>query len=374
MISGYSIQLPIRLSQGLALWRKSDPILPVLTTTLGSAPSQWLEAAKACSSAHRPFSTTPASNAKSKIGSRAHRGKKASDKTVWTDPYTLRLAAAKRAALIARQQGLAEARRGAAGDPIHGLPEATPFVKSLKLAMPSSKIHIPNMPGSGAPSKPPPPVNTSLTSQADILSPENTGVASPDRINYFLSPIDLDCYTKQSKELSRPLPNPNREAADPQAEADAQQAFDIAHATRTAALARITSIENMGGKQRSLINVHRIIEELGRHNTDPSLRAGSVDREGNPLGLKERVGPDTGSSEVQIGLLTAKIKTLAAAYQEGTGRTDKVNKRNLRLLLHRRQKLLKYLNRKDRGGERWRNVIEKLGLTPATWEGEIEVR
>ena len=86
-----------------------------------------------------------------------------------------------------------------------------------------------------------------------------------------------------------------------------------------------------------------------------------------------RGGPDTGSSEVQIGILTAKIRVLANEF-EGVSRNDKVNKRNLRLLLHRRQKLLQYLKRKERGSGRWEHMVETLGLTEGTWKGQIEVR
>lgn len=85
-----------------------------------------------------------------------------------------------------------------------------------------------------------------------------------------------------------------------------------------------------------------------------------------------RAGPDTGSSEVQIAILTAKIRVLADS-QEVVGHKDKVNKRNLRLLVHRRQKLLKYLRRKERGSERWTNVVDKLGLTDGTWKEEISL-
>jgi len=85
-----------------------------------------------------------------------------------------------------------------------------------------------------------------------------------------------------------------------------------------------------------------------------------------------RAGPDTGSSEVQIAVLTAKIRTLAD-FLETRGKTDKVNKRNLRLLVHRRQKLLLYLRRKERGGPRWQNIIDTLGLTEGTWRGEISL-
>ena len=129
----------------------------------------------------------------------------------------------------------------------------------------------------------------------------------------------------------------------------------------------------------------------GRHNTDERLgtqkasvaateattddasRIGEVAAApGQSVRDLERVGPDTGSSEVQIAILTAKIKKLADE-QEGKASQDKVNKRNLRLLVHRRQKLLKYFLKKSRGGPRWQHLIETLGLTPATWQGEISM-
>ena len=52
---------------------------------------------------------------------------------------------------------------------------------------------------------------------------------------------------------------------------------------------------------------------------------------------------------------------------------DKANKRNLRLLVHRRQKLLRYLRQKERGGPRFQNVLETLGLTEGMWKGEISM-
>ena len=92
----------------------------------------------------------------------------------------------------------------------------------------------------------------------------------------------------------------------------------------------------------------------------------------NEAAASKRIGPDTGSSEVQIAILTAKIKTLAD-FLSTRGKGDKHNKRNLRLLVHRRQKLLQYLRRKERGGPRWQHCIETLGLTEGTWKGEISL-
>ena len=112
---------------------------------------------------------------------------------------------------------------------------------------------------------------------------------------------------------------------------------------------------------------------LSIEDLEASLRESEESTQDPVLEPKLRAGPDTGSSEVQIGILTAKIRILADRYA-GENRNDKVNKRNLRLLLHRRQKLLKYMEKKERGSDRWHNMIEKLGLTEATWRGEIEVQ
>lgn len=148
---------------------------------------------------------------------------------------------------------------------------------------------------------------------------------------------------------------------------------DRRHAAAVQAMQRITSLANGGAKERRHANVHRILKEFGRHETDkvlkPKPRAPDQEHEVKP----ERAGPDTGSSEVQIALLTAKIRALGLALQENRGFKDKHNQRNLRLLVHRRQKLLKYMERKERGSERWTHLLEKLGLTPATWKGEITI-
>lgn len=148
---------------------------------------------------------------------------------------------------------------------------------------------------------------------------------------------------------------------------------------------RLTSLTNASSADRTRANIQRCIETFGRHNTDSYLRPKPIST--SPRGSKKldaeaaaginpattpRVGPDTGSSEVQIAILTAKINTLAD-FLETRGRKDKVNARNLRLLVHRRQKLLRYLRKKERGGERWKHLIETLGLTEATWMGEISM-
>jgi ribosomal protein S15 len=165
-------------------------------------------------------------------------------------------------------------------------------------------------------------------------------------------------------------------------EIEAQNKKD--HARATEAIARITALENGSSKDRMRVNKLRCIETFGRHNTDrifppraPPLRNLSdtihpIRPETNVAAAEKRAGPDTGSSEVQIAILTAKIKTMAD-FLATRGKGDKHNKRNLRLLVHRRQKLLQYLRRKERGGPRWQHCIETLGLTEGTWRGEISL-
>lgn len=146
------------------------------------------------------------------------------------------------------------------------------------------------------------------------------------------------------------------------------------HDNAVKAMSLITDLGNASQKDRTRVNIMRCIAEFGRHNTDNSLPARATSsqqvrgEEVTPQALK-RAGPDTGSSEVQAAILTAKINVLAA----NLGLQDKINKRNLRLLVHKRQKHLNYLRKQDRGGPRWRNLVEKLGINDGMWKGEISL-
>jgi ribosomal protein S15P/S13E len=48
-----------------------------------------------------------------------------------------------------------------------------------------------------------------------------------------------------------------------------------------------------------------------------------------------------------------------------------MNRANLRELCHKRQKILRYLKKKDKGGARYRNVMEALGLDDAAIERQL---
>ncbi|MGM0609010.1 MAG: 30S ribosomal protein S15 [Candidatus Muiribacteriota bacterium] len=67
---------------------------------------------------------------------------------------------------------------------------------------------------------------------------------------------------------------------------------------------------------------------------------------------------DTGSSEVQIAILTRRIENLRPHFKEHN--KDHHSKRGLINLVKKRQKLLNYLNKKDRS--KYLELVNKLGL------------
>ena len=67
---------------------------------------------------------------------------------------------------------------------------------------------------------------------------------------------------------------------------------------------------------------------------------------------------DTGSPEVQVALLTARIEQLAGHFK--AHKQDHHSRRGLLQMVNRRRSLLDYLKRKD--NERYKSLIEKLGL------------
>lgn len=228
-----------------------------------------------------------------------------------------------------RQRVLLEERQATLGDPIRSRP--TPFVDSL---------HSKNIPES---------VQSSY-------------------LNYFLKPEDMSKSLEYSKWLSQPVPQ--RADIQPQAEeifAKEVMVHEAAHENASKALEAIAGLNNASSKDRTRINIDRCIEEFGRHNTDSTLPPKLRSKFATPVEPRKKIGVDTGSSEVQIAILTTKINVLA----DNLHNQDKHNKRNLRILVHKRQKLLKYLRREDKGGPRWQNVVEKLGISDAMWKGEI---
>ena len=285
-------------------------------------------------------------------------------KRVHRDAYALRQVQARKEANLSRQAVLKEGRVKDLGDPIRGIP--TPFVNSFDTEIPqevkqdSSEVSLEAVKAN--PDEPPPSPAYGL---------------KESHLDHGIKHEELAKSLEVSRYLTEPLLPPSSTITDPDQEARAFETWEKRDATATEAVQRIVSLTNASSKQRTKKNIERIIDTFGRHNTDQTLKpkAPAVIKDNPrvpPPVPTPRAGPDTGSSEVQIGILTAKIRVLVDRY-EGPNRNDKVNKRNLRLLLHRRQKLLAYMERKERGSERWQRMISTLGLTPACWKGEIAV-
>ncbi|KAB8304297.1 hypothetical protein EYC80_003709 [Monilinia laxa] len=274
------------------------------------------------------FSSTSVASAATFAQRRAHK-----------DPYALAQSRQRKQSNLKRQEVLKKEREASLGDPVRGV--STPFLESLDTVGGSTlKFDATTTKGSG----------------------EEVKVQGADKVllNHFLTPTELQGAIQRSYHLTEPILADNRDLADVHAEEQAKKKHEEDHANAAAALARIVSLENASSKDKTRANIVRA-------PTQDAIE-GTTKPEKTP-----RAGPDTGSSEVQIAILTAKIRVLANQLESKRGNKDKVNKRNLRLLVHRRQKLLKYLRKKERGSDRWENLITTLGLTEGTWKGEISL-
>ena len=81
--------------------------------------------------------------------------------------------------------------------------------------------------------------------------------------------------------------------------------------------------------------------------------------------LKEKIltdykthGSDTGSSQVQVALLTQRINELTEHFK--IHKKDNNSRRGLLVMVSRRRKLLDYLKRRDIN--EYHEIIKKLGL------------
>jgi small subunit ribosomal protein S15 len=72
----------------------------------------------------------------------------------------------------------------------------------------------------------------------------------------------------------------------------------------------------------------------------------------------KRADKDTGSQEVQVSLITGRIKYLTEHFK--ANRKDFHSRRGLQTLVNKRRKLLKYLKRND--SSRYQTLIQSLGL------------
>ncbi|KAJ5577097.1 hypothetical protein N7535_004023 [Penicillium sp. DV-2018c] len=255
------------------------------------------------------------------------------------DPFLMAQARQRKAANVSRQKVLAEERASSLGDPVKSQP--TPFIQEM----------------------------TAIQTDSNIAS------SLTEDLNYYLKSNELDAAFDFAKDLAEPLPNPDRNAADPQAEQEAMQKHNQQHQNAQEAINRIVNLNNGNTKDRVRLNIAKCIETFGRHYTDSILppKPSGVAHASGPVHPERapRIGPDTGSAEVQAAILTVKIMNLSRHLE--TANKDKHNKRNLQLLVHKRQKLLQYVRKKERGGPRWQNLMGTLGLSDAAWKGEVSI-
>jgi len=77
----------------------------------------------------------------------------------------------------------------------------------------------------------------------------------------------------------------------------------------------------------------------------------------------KRADRDTGSPEVQVSLITGRIKYLTEHFK--SHKKDFHSRRGLQSLVNKRRKLLKYLKRNDQS--RYQTLIQSLGLRDSYW-------
>ncbi len=84
----------------------------------------------------------------------------------------------------------------------------------------------------------------------------------------------------------------------------------------------------------------------------------TTDKKAQIVGDYQRAAGDTGSPEVQVALLTARINDLTGHFKAHV--KDHHSRRGLLRMVNRRRKLLDYL--KSSSNDAYRVLIERLGL------------
>jgi len=84
----------------------------------------------------------------------------------------------------------------------------------------------------------------------------------------------------------------------------------------------------------------------------------STEQKGGIVAQYRRSSNDTGSPEVQIALLSARISGLGEHF--GAHKRDHASRRGLLKMVNQRRKLLDYL--KSNAPERYQDVVARLGL------------
>ena len=84
----------------------------------------------------------------------------------------------------------------------------------------------------------------------------------------------------------------------------------------------------------------------------------STERKSSIVKEYGRGDDDTGSPEVQVALLSARITDLTEHFSDH--KRDHHSRKGLLMLVNKRRKLLDYLKKKDQ--DRYQDLIKRLGL------------
>ena len=84
----------------------------------------------------------------------------------------------------------------------------------------------------------------------------------------------------------------------------------------------------------------------------------STEQKSNIISEYQQGGADTGSAEVQVALLSARITELTDHFAKH--KKDHHSRQGLLRMVNKRRKLLDYLKNKD--PERYKGLISRLGL------------
>ncbi|KAI1432131.1 hypothetical protein GGR50DRAFT_625185 [Xylaria sp. CBS 124048] len=264
------------------------------------------------------------------------------------DPYRWAQMQQRKNAHLERRAQIKEARQALLGDPVRG--NTTPFIESFDSAG-QAPLSTPRIDSDGNPIELPRPLPT-----------------SPHVLNHLVSKSEFDAAVENAYALTKPMPS---DYSVPEEIEAMNKVHEAMHLNAVEALRRVMDLDKGSAKDRLHANIRRIVETFGRHQTDLTLPPKALSRGRERVERPVRGGPDTGSSEVQIAILTAKIRALANALEKNRGYKDKVGKRDLRLMVHKRQKLLTYMEKKERGSSRWQHMVQTLGLTTANYKGQI---
>ncbi|KAI1126846.1 hypothetical protein F5Y10DRAFT_203317 [Nemania abortiva] len=266
------------------------------------------------------------------------------------DPYRWAQMQQRKNAHLERREVIEAERKARLGDPVRGI--TTPFVESFDFA------------GQAPLSKPP------VDEDGNPIEEPHPLPTSPHILNNLISKGELDAAIENAYALTKPMSSEYTMLHPEELERKNQEHEEL-HGKAVEALQRIVDLEKGSSKDRRHANIRRCVETFGRHETDLTLPPKPLSRGQLKEERPVRGGPDTGSSEVQIAILTAKIRALANELEKGRGYRDKVGKRGLRLMVHKRQRLLAYMERKERGSARWQHMMEKLGLSESNYKGQI---